>query len=153
MGAKKGGPPQEAVDELVKRYLVDKIRVHAGADQELFDNLLDLHDLVIEREAGADSTTRLHELRDSPMVRAALAFLGERFQRLADVGIRLAHDTQALRRNLGPSLAALGIDPADPAQLTAAEAEYERVLVDTVPLETALVPRVTVSVLFARRHT
>jgi hypothetical protein len=135
---KSGGPTQKSVDELVKRYLIDKVRAHAGRDEELFDSILALHELAEQRESSHDSAKRLKELRDSPMVRTAMAFLGERFQRLADVGIRIAEDTQALRFLLRERLGEAGIDPLNPKQRAAAEAEYERALVQTIPLPTAL---------------
>ena len=138
MAAKKGKVSQEAVDELVKRYLLDKIRAQAGEDEDLLDDVLAIHELASQHEKGNDPSKRLRELRDSPMIRTAMAFLGERFRKLADVGVRLAEDTQTLRTTLRKRLADEGIDPADPKQLAAAEAEYERVLVETVPLDTAL---------------
>lgn len=138
MAAKKRGPSQAAVDELVKRYLVDKVRAHAGRDEELLDSVLALQDLAEQRETGGDPAKRLKELRDSPMVRTAMAFLGDRFRSLADVGVKLAMDTQELRKVLRLRLGERGIDPADPKQLPEAEAEYERVLAATIPLETAL---------------
>src|SRR5204863_275528 len=107
---------QAAADELVKRYILDKVRAQATADQDLFDSVLALHDLAEQRETSHDSAQRLGELRDSPMVRAAMAVLGQRFQRVADIGVRIAKDTLALRIELRSRLEAEGIDPTDRKQ-------------------------------------
>ena len=137
MAAKKK-VTQAATDELVKRYIIDKVKAHAGPDRDLFESVLALHELAEQHESGTDSSKRLGELRDSPMVRTAMAVLGPRFQRLADIGVRIATDTQALRVDLRKSLEAVGIDPADPKQAAEAEAEYERVLAATIALPVAI---------------
>ena len=129
---------QAAADELVKRYIIDKVKAQATVDQELFDSVLALHELAEERESDGSSAKRLGELRDSPMVRAAMAVLGQRFQRLADIGVRIANDTQALRVELRQRLEAAGVDPSDPKQAAAADAEYERTLAATIPVGVAL---------------
>lgn len=137
MAAKKK-VTQAATDELVKRYIIDKVKAHAGPDRDLFESVLALHELAEQHESGTDSSKRLSELRDSPMVRTAMAVLGPRFQRLADIGVRIATDTQALRVDLRKTLEAAGIDPADPKQAAEAEAEYERVLAATIALPVAI---------------
>ena len=64
--------------------------------------------------------------------------MGARFEKLADIGVRIAQDTQALRIRLRERLTEAGIDPLDPAQRSEAEAEYERALSETIPLPIAL---------------
>jgi hypothetical protein len=134
----KWKPDQEAVDELVKGYLLERVSEQAGADRELFDSVMALHELAEANEPTHEPAERLEGLRDSPAIKAAMVFLGGRVQRLIDVGVKIAKDTKALRVRLRDHLGEKGIDPANPKQRVAAVAEYERVLAATIPLDIAL---------------
>ena len=138
MAAKTKGPTQESVDRLVTSYLIDKVREQSDADNELFDGLLQLHELAVEREAAHDPSHRLEQVKDNPLVQGAVAVMGQRVQRLMDVGLRIAKDTQLLRTRLRQRLENEGIDPEDKKQHAAAVAAYEQVLAETVPLDVAL---------------
>jgi len=131
-------PSQESVDRLVTSYLIDKVKEHSDADNELFDSLLALHELAVEREASHDPSHRLEQVKENPLVQGAVAVMGQRVQRLLDVGLRIAQDTQLLRRKLREHLTEEGINPDDPKQREAADLAYERVLAETVPLDVAL---------------
>lgn len=138
MPAKKM-PSQKAVDELVASYLLDAVRENAGPDEELLDKVLALHELAAEREASDGLAGRIGEVRENPLVRGALAAMGDRVQRLVDTGVKVAGDTQVLRERLRDRLAEKGLDPADEAEYEECVLEYERVLSDTIPLKEALV--------------
>lgn len=135
-GKKK--PNQKAVDELVASYLLDAVREHAGEDEDLLDKVLALHDLAAEREASDGLANRIGDVRQNPLVRGAIAAMGDRVQRLVDTGVKVAADTQVLRTNLHARLAELGLDPADDDQYEECVLEYERVLAGTIPLDEAV---------------
>ena len=135
----KKGPSQKAVDELVTSYLIDSVKEHAqGEDEELFDKILALHELAVAREAGHDPAERIGAVKTNPLIRGAVAAMGERIQRLVDTGVKIAQDTKILRIKLRERLADEGLDPSDPGQYAECVLEYERVLADTIPLPQAL---------------
>lgn len=138
MPAKPKGPSQKAVDELVASYLLDAVREHAGDDEDLLDKVLALHELAAEREASDGLASRITTMTENPLVRGAVAAMGDRVQRLVTTGTKVAADTQALRGKLRDHLAAKGLDPADEDQYEECVLEYERVLAATIPLDTAL---------------
>ena len=135
----KKSPSQKAVDELVASYLLDAVRENAGQDEDLLDKVLALHDLAAEREASSGLASRIGDVKDNPLVRGAIAAMGDRVQRLVDTGVKVAADTQVLRERLRERLVEKGLDPADEDEYEASVLEYERVLADTIPLKEALV--------------
>lgn len=134
----KKQPSQKAVDELVASYLLDAVREHAGQDEDLLDKVLALHDLAAEREASDGLASRIGDVRENPLVRGAIAAMGDRVQKLVDTGVKVAGDTQVLRTRLRERLVEKGLDPADEDQYEDCVLEYERVLSDTIPLREAL---------------
>jgi hypothetical protein len=131
-------PNQKAVDELVASYLLDTVREHAGDDEELLDKVLALSDLAAEREHSDGLARRIGDVRENPLVRGAIAAMGDRVQRLVDTGVKVAADTQVLRAKLRDRLAEKGLDPADDSDWEESVLEYERVLSETIPLSEAL---------------
>lgn len=136
--AGKKGPSQKAVDELVASYLLDAVRENAGADEAMLDKVLALHDLASEREAADGLADRITHVTDNPLIRGAVAAMGDRVQRLVKTGTKVAADTQILRLRLRERLLERGLDPADDEQYDECVLEYERVLAETIPLPTAL---------------
>lgn len=134
----KKQPSQKAVDELVASYLLDAVRENAGQDEDLLDKVLALHDLAAEREASQGLANRIGDVRENPLVRGAIAAMGDRVQKLVDTGVKVAADTQVLRTRLRDRLAERGLDPADDDEYEECVLEYERVLSDTIPLRDAL---------------
>jgi hypothetical protein len=132
-------PSQKAVDELVASYLLDAVRENAGSDEDLLDKVLALHELAAEREASEGLAGRIGEVRENPLVRGAVAAMGDRVQRLVDTGVKVAGDTQVLRARLRERLAERGLDPANEDEYEESVLEYERVLAETIPLKEALV--------------
>ncbi|MEM7244279.1 MAG: hypothetical protein AAF533_02985 [Acidobacteriota bacterium] len=135
-GATATRPVGDPVENLVKGYLIHRVRAHAHEDPGLFDIAFALYD-TLERSGAARSEMAL-KLGNHRAFKALLKVLGAKVSRLHSAGMRIATDNRTIMALVRERLAEAGIDVEDPEQLDAATLEYERALAATVSEEDSL---------------
>lgn len=127
----------DPVVSLVKGYLIERVRSLSGADPELFARAFAAYDAAEQAHHG-DGHGHLAGVAEHPLVGRVLKLMGKRAAHVYRAALRIARDNRAMAERLREVLDRKNVNVTTKAGRARAEAEYERVLAATVPLEASL---------------